>query len=650
MCGIFGIFNLDSKNVDISELLNSTKIMRHRGPDDEGYYLYNTSSKVHGFYSHQDSTPKISARFPMLENSISADLGFGFRRLSIIDISESGHQPMFFKDRGLVIVFNGEIYNYLELRVELLSFGYTFETNSDTEVILKAYTQWGEECVNKFNGMWAFAIWDELNERIFCSRDRFGIKPFYFIKTGSRFAFASEIKSLLGFVERDENIKTLSKFFFNGVGDDTDETFFKDVFQLRASHSLSIGKGFLRIYQYYKIAPKKNLFTFDDAKTELRTLFYDAIMLRQRSDVPYGYALSGGIDSSSIVCAAANISEDVSNSNTFSMIYPGSSVDESYFIKEVLRITKFNSYFVSPSGMDIINDLDQFVYHQEEPFAGLSYFGEYKLRELIKSNGITVSLEGQGADELFTGYNNLIQHYFRDLIRRGKFIQLNNEITAFEKMFPTNFSKQVVRFLKDLILRDRPQKLKNSERYINYENILKNYTPQIETLDFVTDSSLNNELLKQLRYTSLPQQLIRADKNSMAFSVECRFPFLDYRIVEFAFTLPFQFKINRGTTKLILRETFKDILPSSIYSRKDKIGFALPSVGWVDEKMANPLKQMVDSLPDLGSDLLNIKNFKATYLDEKTDFPRKLDWRFWKTLSYLLWRKMFIHNSISING
>lgn len=644
MCGIFGIFNLDSKSLDISELLVPTKIMRHRGPDDEGYFLYNTVDRKHGFFSHFESTSPIRARYPILENTICADLGFGFRRLSIIDVTESGHQPMFFEERGVVIVFNGEIYNYLELRDELLNYGFSFETNSDTEVILKAYSLWGEKCVNKFNGMWAFAIWDTVQEKLFCSRDRFGIKPFYFIKSEKSFAFASEIKSLLGIIKPRENFRTLSKFFYNGVGDDTDQTFFEGIFQLKASHSLLLTKETFGTYQYYTINPKKTVLSFDESKEELKDLFYNSVSLRQRSDVPYGYALSGGIDSSSIVCTAANIGSNILKANTFSMIYPGSRVDESLFIKDVIDKTNFNSFFVSPSGADIMAELDRFVYHQEEPFAGLSYFGEYKLRELIKLNNVTVSLEGQGADELFTGYNNLIPYYFRDLIRKGKFAKLSSEISAFEKMFPTSLSKQVMRFIKDILINQGLKKPNNAIAYINYEFIFENYSPDYEPLDFRTDSSLNNELLRQLRKTSLPQQLIRADKNSMAFSVECRFPFLDYRIVEFAYSLPYHYKINKGTTKFILREAFKDVLPKSIYNRKDKIGFALPSEGWVDKKMVLFLKQLIDSFPEMESDLLDIKHFKSYYLSDRSDSVQNIDWRFWKTFSYLIWYNRFIKN------
>ena len=394
MCGICGIINSVTL-IDTDQLLSMTRVLRHRGPDDEGFILGNTERNIVKAFQHDETIKSIKSRIPRLENNFNANIGFGFRRLSILDLSENGHQPMQFEEAGLWIVFNGEIYNYLELRDELKQYGYKFNSNTDTEVILKAYHNWGEDCVNKFNGMWAFAILDFKNKKLFCSRDRFGIKPFYYnYEQNSHFIFASEIKSILQVIKSKPDRQTLFDSFASGYSDHNERTFFENIKQLQGGHNLILQNGNLSIQCFYKIKSQPCKDSFEKAKKKLRELLFDAVRIRLRSDVPLGYALSGGIDSSSIVVIAAKINSG--SNNTFSMIYPGDKIDESFYIKKVIEKTGLNHHFVSPTQEDFLKDLDNFIWHQEEPFFGTSYFGEFKLRELIRKNNVTVSLEGQG--------------------------------------------------------------------------------------------------------------------------------------------------------------------------------------------------------------------------------------------------------------
>jgi len=332
-----------------------TRVLRHRGPDDEGFILSNTRNNITKSFHHDETIYSIKNKTPKLENNINADLGFGFRRLSILDLSENGHQPMQFDEAGLWIVFNGEIYNYLELRNDLIKYGYKFNSNSDTEVILKSYHKWGEKCVHKFNGMWAFVIWDTKNKKLFCSRDRFGIKPFYYnYEPDNGFIFASEIKSILQLIKSAPDKQTLFDTFYAGYSDFSEKTFFENISQLRGGHNLILKEGKLVVYKYYSIETKPNDDSFVKAKEKLRELLFDAVRIRLRSDVPLGYALSGGVDSSSIVGVASAI--NLGSNNTFSMIYPGNKIDESFFVNKVIEKTGVNHHFVSPNPNDFIND------------------------------------------------------------------------------------------------------------------------------------------------------------------------------------------------------------------------------------------------------------------------------------------------------
>ncbi len=636
MCGICGIINT-IEFVDIGQLLSMTRVLRHRGPDDEGFVLGDTNMNIFKSFHHDETTDAIKSKTPRLENNFNANLGFGFRRLSILDLSENGHQPMQFEEAGLQIVFNGEIYNYIELRDELKQHGYKFNSNTDTEVILKAYHKWGEECVQKFNGMWALAIWDSNLSKLFCSRDRFGIKPFYYYYLlNEQLLFASELKAILQLIKSTPDNQTLFDSFASGYSDHNERTFFDNIKQLRGGHNLIFQNGKLSIYSFYKIKNQPVHDSFEVAKEKLRDFLYDAVRIRLRSDVPLGYALSGGIDSSSIVSIASKINSG--SNNTFSMIYPGDNIDESFFIKKVIEKTGVNHHFVSPTSEDFLKDLDSFIWHQEEPFFGTSYFGEFKLRELIRKNNVTVSLEGQGADEIITGYTSLLYPYFFDMISKFKIQKLINEYSYFK-----NSLSSPAEIFKAYLFRNRVTDNKNLQKkypYLNNEffNEVNNHSNRFT--GFGSGSNLNDTLYEMLIYTSIPQQLVRADKSAMAFSVECRFPFLDYRLVEYAINLPYDYKTKFGLTKYVLREALKDLLPAEVYNRRDKIGFAIPNNSFSSNKVKEYFYELFSNANVHNIHFLDKKLFINDYFSKAKE--TLLDWKFWKVASVLLWYNRFI--------
>jgi len=629
MCGFAGIWNLNKEPLNIEKLRAMNNSIKHRGPDDEGFFLTNTASSSAGsFCSGDDTITAIKSIQPALGLSNGENLGIGFRRLSIIDISHNGHQPMTDETGRYVIVFNGEIYNYGELREELLSQKVTFKTNSDTEVLLKSYIYWGEACVNKFNGMWAFVIYDTYKKNIFCSRDRFGVKPFYYYKDKDQFIFASEIKALLHFVPFEVNEGAVFNYLAHGVTTTNEHTFFKNIIQLQPGYNIVLNETEFKNWQYYLPKEKIEVKNFEEAKIGFKEIFTDAVKIRQRSDVPFGYALSGGIDSSSIVCMASTLKGSDENVS-FSLVFKNTDVDESQYIDYVINKTKFKSKSLTLSGEDFYTDFKKFVYHQEEPFGSPSYFGEFKLKELMAQSSIKMSLEGQGADEIISGYISLTPYYYFDLIRELKFKTLLAEKEKFKKYYFASTLVLIRRYLKYKFRKKQGISF-NRYPYIYWDRFSDTKQSLVSRkLSYKSKSVLNNELFKMLTLTSIPEQIIRADKSAMAFSIESRFPFLDYRLTEYALNTPYNYKMSAGTTKILLRESLKDYLPNEVYERKDKIGFAVPVQNWVTDKLWSTLSNY---LTTTDFPYLDVEAFRKTYPTKEA-----VDWKFWKIISLVAW-------------
>lgn len=588
MCGIAGILDQTQSSADNSRILDQMlHIQHHRGPDDTGIW-----NDDHIFLGHN--------------------------RLSIIDLTEAANQPMHYKN--FTLVYNGEIYNYVEIKQLLRQKGHQFNTHSDSEVILHAYEEWGSACVNHFVGMWAFVIYHKTTKELFVSRDRFGIKPFYYIHTGNTFYFASEIKTLKAspHFKNDLNINQVARGLQMGWLGYKDETYFKYVKALPAACNLFYSDGKVKVEQYWKPETGKysNL-SFDEKKTRFYELFADSIKIHLRSDVPVGSCLSGGLDSSAIVAMVQKISEGLPY-KSFSIYYEGKGdVDERPFIKEVLqKYPHVDPVYFSPTDDDVRNHFDKAAYHLDAPSSGSSFISQYFLMKLISESGIKVVLDGQGSDEYLAGYMHSFYRLIGGMLQKAKLADAITETFAVNKRIGNSGIKTISHFGKSML------STMKQEQYL-YDFEFKNYYPFLVSvniddppfqLDKVPGSKLDNFLYHLLFTTSLPSLLQYEDRNSMAFSVESRVPFLDHRLVEFAFTLADEDKIKQQDTKYILREALKPLLPQAIYARKDKKGFVTPGESkW----LRGPLKHLVETprkLPDF-ADESKVKQIFKDYQD-----------------------------------
>lgn len=567
MCGIHGFISpklsVDSAKSLIRKMVDSTQ---HRGPD----------------FSDYSSIPPVY---------------FGHNRLSIIDLSEESNQPMTIGK--YTIVYNGEVYNYKEIRDKLKQKGVVFLTGSDTEVILQSFIEYGEKCVAEFVGMWAFAIFNKNDNSLFCSRDRFGIKPFYYISSGTEFYFASEIKSLkqTPVFTRNLNLDQVSRAMQLGWVVDKTETYYDCISALEPGTNLFYREGAINKKQYWEISKKSSLssLSFDDATERFKEMFNDSMQLHLRSDVPVGATLSGGIDSSSIVCNILK-NERAKELNTFSIYYEGEmAVDEREFIKEieVKYKNQFHLFYDSPRTSQIEQDFFKISNSMDFPLSGSSPISQYYVMKLVAEKGIKVVLSGQGADDYMGGYMHSYYRYFAEKMSSFQPINFYKEFSAYKNNYKPKFSKQIDLLLKSsLSLFLSENKLYNLE-YKNYHPFLDSNPKERSGVLLSSDSlsRFNSFHRGLMNVSSLPTLLHYEDRNSMAHSVESRVPFLDHRMVEFLFTLSDNHKIREGFTKRILRDSQKENLPSKIRWRTDKKGFVTPGeVLWLRGSMKHLLE------------------------------------------------------------
>jgi asparagine synthase (glutamine-hydrolysing) len=540
MCGIAGIVRSNS-SVHKEELKKMTDAILHRGPDGEGHWI-SPNSKV----------------------------GFGHRRLSIIDLSEKGNQPMHYAGR-YTITFNGEIYNYIELKEQLVKDGHLFVSDSDTEVLLALYDKKKEKCLTDLDGMFAFAIWDEKEQTLFCARDRFGEKPFHYFKNGNEFIFASEIKQIwaLG-IEKKISASRLNEFILTGkIEDEKDltETFYENIKRLDAAHYFYMdANGKIVLNKYWDIDLNAGKFegTIEQAAEQFLFLLTDSIRLRLRSDVAVGSSLSGGLDSSSIVMLIDRIKGAEQKQNTFSARFKNFEKDEGEHVEEVVKKCKnIEVHYAWPDENYFLKVFDKVSYHQDEPFGSASIIAQYSVMELAKKNKVTVLLDGQGADEYLAGYLPYYKLYLDQLFYNNK-KKYSQEVQSYLSFHGTE--------LKYTDLRESETLKMKLGRYKRL--LLDQEMPYAK-----------NELGKQLRKDSLIiglKELLRyADRNSMAHSREVRLPFLSHKLVEFVFSLPNEYLLHLGWTKYVLRVSMDTILPPTICWRKDKIGYEPPQNHWL---------------------------------------------------------------------
>ncbi|RDI74843.1 asparagine synthase (glutamine-hydrolyzing) [Gaiella occulta] len=543
MCGIAGSFDLRGNRPPDEEVVaQMTDMLSHRGPDDAGMLV---------------SPPAV----------------LGHRRLSILDLSTAGHQPMSTPDERLWITFNGEIYNFKELTADLEGLGHVFHTTCDTEVLLAAYAQWGADSLKRLNGMFAFAVWDRERQELFCARDRFGVKPMYYTVVDDRFRFASEIKALFvdEAVPRKPNDARVTDFLAFGITDHTSETMFEGIYQLPAGSFLVVGQGrnVPEPTRWYEPAPADLAGTTPvDA---LRERLVDAVALRLRSDVPVGTTVSGGLDSSAVTAIATMLrrKDGLEPAQTFSSRCDDPRIDEWPYIERVLEMTGAPNTDFYPREEDLLSNLDHVLWHMDEPFHSAAVYGHWKLSTLARASGVTVLLDGQGGDEALAGYEYLLYPgLFYTSLTRGRFGRAIREArfrSSVQGAPLLHSVKEAIKvFLPARIRARRPPAWLRS--------------PSAPPLP---DRSLADHHLYGLMTQPLPMYNHQLDRNTMAVALESRNPFLDYRVIECGLAFEPEDHVRQGYTKWTLREAVRSLLPGEVVDRKRKQGFATDESHWM---------------------------------------------------------------------
>lgn len=619
MCGIFGVLNL---NIPEDMGYKCIDRLEHRGPDGRGLWQ---------------------------EEGIT----LGHRRLAIMDLSNNGLQPMFTADKRYALVFNGEIYNFIEIRQELIEKGYSFVSDCDSEVILYSYLEWGEECQNKFNGMWAFAIYDREEKSLFISRDRFGVKPLYYTEPDMHsFAFASEMKALTPLFDNVEpNWRLVCDPSRIVYYESTEECVIRGIKRLPAGHSMKVKGGAYVIKRWWNTldhlvdVPK----TYEEQVEEFRRLFLDACKLRMRSDVTIGTALSGGLDSSSTICSMAHLSgikadERMNNDwqHAYVATFPKTTMDESEYAKMVTDHLNIPATFVEIDPVKAIDKLDDFVYLFEDvyltsPIPMMLLYGE------MRKDGTYVTIDGHGADELFGGYTFDFIHALKDAKTRE---ERNWICTAYIDSFPKDGSNIALkstsrgsvyrtylkREIRDYLRRDSEE----------YKKVRAASDKRYQKMD-----TLNKILYASSHETILPTLLRNYDRYSMANTVEIRMPFMDYRIVTYAMSLGFRSKIHGGYSKSIIRDALAPFMPKEIAYRKTKIGFNTPIVEWMQGPLKEYFTDIIESGDFINCNLINAKKVRAeiqSVIDNK-DATFAMGEKAWSDLYPYLWEKNVIKRS-----
>lgn len=593
MCGIVGV--ISKKSIKYSTLKKMNDKIVHRGPDDEGYAFS-------GEYEKDQNLDKVNFF------SATSNIAFGHRRLSIVDLTEDGHQPMSYKGRYW-IVFNGEIYNYIELKEELRELGHNFYSKTDTEVILASYDEWGAECLNRFNGMWAFTIYDTQSGKIFISRDRFGIKPLYYYQDEGNFIFASEIKAILAHpeVKSIQNEEFLINYLQNGSKEYIKQTAFQNIYRFDFSSyfegCLEDILGNFEQKKFWELKPNLSHGNFDEHKAQeyarkYYELLEDSVRIRLRADVKVGSALSGGLDSSSIVYLVNKLLKEEDKEElqeTFSSVYKNKGTqdcDESYFIDIMAQKLGVHSNQIEPKEEDVPMEHEKMIYMMENPPNSTCMSGWHTFK-LVSKTDVKVTLDGQGADEQLGGYLPYLMNYISSL----SFIDIFKEV---KKCIEIPKAKKHV--LRGMYL--------GIFRIIFGKTVLQFILKKILKKDF--EINLNQKLIDDTMHR-LITLIHYSDHASMGHSIESRMPFMDYRLVEFLASVPACYKMRNGWTKYIARLAFDGKLPDEITWRKDKMGWNIPESYWFQGGLKNWLKIELESsylLSKLMTNKIDMKNTK----------------------------------------
>lgn len=619
MCGIAGV--VGPRPAEEDTLLRMAGVIAHRGPDDEGIY-------------------------------VGEGCGLAHRRLSILDLSDAGHQPMSTDDGRFWIVYNGEVYNAADIRRDLLAKGHSFHSTSDTEVILHAYQQWGASCVESFNGMWGFAIWDSRERELFCSRDRFGVKPFYFhLSPSGTFVFGSEIKALLAAgLEAKVNRPYAAHVITTTLLDDGDETFFEGISQLRPAHNMLVRKGIVTQWRYWDIDPDdaQERYHFSDPAEGVRELLTDAVRLRVlASDVQVGSCLSGGLDSSSIVSLASR-AIDVPMA-TFSLQYGESGFDESGYARIVAGEFGCDASYTTPRSEDFFDVLEKMAWFQDEPAAGPGLYSQWHVMQLAAPH-VKVLLDGQGGDESMAGYRYHLEGYLQALLGRAlagdmrSLARLRRDLPAVAQSWGLSLPAAAGRAFGSSRLKNAYFAWRGADSGSDVsadiaaeaaENPLQR--PTLRSLG----DPLNDRLYRDVTRDVIPSLLHYEDRNSMAFSIEARTPFLDYRLIEYALTLPGPEKVRDGQTKWLFRRAMEGVTPAPVLERKDKMGYSTPVDGWFRNGLSAEVRERLLSQTTRDHGVLDVDAIERKLADHQSG-RLDLGWQIYRWLSLEQWFRTFI--------
>lgn len=576
MCGFAVVLRLAPDAPASSEVVDRmTRVIVHRGPDDAGTYH-------------------------------SGAVRFGFRRLSILDISPLGHQPMVSEDGQVALVFNGEIYNYVEVRTVLEASGHRFKSTGDTEVLLRAYLEWGSECVKRFNGMWAFVIHDRRSGKLFGSRDRFGIKPLYRHSSTDCVLLASEIKSIRasGLYQDSTNWGVAARYLLDARLDDTTETFYEGIEQIAPGVAFEIdAEGRWREWQYFSLADTLR-YAGGDPAGDFAELFEDAVRVHMRSDVPVGVHLSGGLDSTAIICASARIRvADGAREPLKAFSYIAPEFDESRYIADTIEQTGALMIRLATDPARLWSVLGEVLRYQDEPIYSMMPLVGYELMRLTRASGVKVVLNGQGADESLAGYPSYFADYWSEMVGAGRVAQAWREMGDYVAVQGGSRAQLLLRQARRVaqtrlaaVPAYRAVALSSHRRRrANDRWYSRQLTDEYGDSPEITGDKLDDALAYSIYRTPLPRILRVEDRNSMAHSVESRLPFLDYRLVSFAFSLTPDWRMRGPWNKFVLRESMRGRIPESVRARVDKMGFPVPSRNWIANALYEPMRDIVNS-------------------------------------------------------
>ena len=588
--------------------------IKHRGPDDDGIFVSNT-------------------------------VGLASTRLSILDLSENGHMPMHDPASGMVIVHNGEVYNYKEIRKEIGS--RDFRTETDTEVIVKAYAKWGTDCLSRLNGIFAFAIWDPREERLFCARDRLGVKPFLYSQSEGRLTFGSEAKALFAAgIAPQGNRRAISDFLVRGIYEHNAETFFENVVQLPAGHMMTVDNSGLVVSQYWDLEENENwskdrdrtdVSAYRDTQEAFLALVEDSLKLQLRSDVPIAVNASGGLDSTLMLSVIDKLSGMTGERQIFSYYYGEAQYDERPQVEQLAKVTGWQAEFFKLAANDVPAMAEEAIHYQEQPFPGVVALARHNLIKQSRGFGAKVLLEGQGGDEISAGYQYVMGPHIFDLMEAGRADLASDEILGFGRKNNLSDADSLKKCMSGLMAYQGTGWAADGNRFVRPECLSADFAVSTNpvTFDKPFRSHLKNMQYRDLFYTKLPRILRSVDRASMSYGREIRVPLLDHRLVEFAFNAPASHKIKDGAQRDFMRAAIESHLPTT-HSNVPKIAVVDPQREWLQGHLSDWVQDIIGSRSFIERGVFNPKAVQAEFERFKTGKART-SFQVWQWVNMELW-------------